>query len=343
MQINELGEFGLIDRIKKALAHPPAEVVVGIGDDVAVLKVAGPEYLLATCDVQVENVHFCRSTITPYQLGRRIAAINVSDIAAMGGIPQWALVSLVLPPELETDFVDDLYEGMQEQLQGGGAAIVGGNLSRMEKDIVIDLCLLGKVLPDHLLLRSGACRGDLIMVTGWLGDSRAGLELIRHPHLAVSAESRRQVDGRHRTPQPRLREGQVLGRSGWVHAMVDVSDGMLGDIQHICRASRVGAEIWRGNLPISPAAREVADAAGEDVATWALTGGEDYELLFTVASECAAEIQRFLKEETGTLCHVVGQVVDRADGIQICLEDGSRIALQGESGGWDHFSGPMVK
>lgn len=339
MRISEVGEFGLIERIKRALPQPGAEVVVGIGDDVAVLKSGGPEYLLATCDVQAENVHFLRSAITPYQLGRRIAAINLSDIAAMGGVPQWALVSLALPPELETEFVDALYQGMQEELGRGGAAIVGGNLSRMEKDIVIDLCLLGKVLPEHLLLRSGARRGDLIMVTGALGDSRAGCELIRDAGLAVSEGCREQARERHLTPQPRLQEGQVLGRSGLVHAMADVSDGMLGDLGHICRASRVGAELWLGNIPVGAAAREVAQAAGQDAVSWALTGGEDYELLFTVASECAAEVQKMLKEETGTLCHVVGQVIGELEGVQVRLEDGKRTGSSKGAGGWDHFAG----
>ncbi len=338
MYISELGEFGLIERIKRALPQPSAEVVVGIGDDVAVLRSAGPEYLLATCDIQVENVHFQRSVITPFQLGRRIAAINVSDIAAMGGAPQWALVSLALPPDLETDFVDALYEGMHEELGRWGGAIVGGNLSRMDQTVVIDLCLLGKILPENLLLRSGACRGDLIMVTGTLGDSRAGLELVREPGLVVSEEGRRHAQMRHLTPQPRLLEGQVLGRSGLVHAMADVSDGMLADLGHICRASRVGAEIWLGNLPVGAAAREVAQAAGQDASSWALSGGEDYELLFTVASECAAEVQKILKEETGTLCHVVGQVVAEAEGIQLRLEDGKTSASSEKGGGWDHFS-----
>ena len=339
MRISELGEFGLIERIKRALPQSSSEVVVGIGDDVAVLKGAGPEYLLATCDIQVENVHFLRSAITPYQLGRRIAAINVSDIAAMGGAPQWALVSLALPPDLETDFVDALYQGMQEELGRGGAAIVGGNLSRMEQAVAIDLCLLGKVLPENLLLRSGACRGDLIMVTGTLGDSRAGLELVREPGLFVSEECRRQAGTRHLTPQPRLPEGQVLGCSGLVHAMADVSDGLLADLGHICRASRVGAEIWLGNLPVGTAAREVAQATGQDALNWALSGGEDYELLFTVASECAAEVQKILKEETGTLCHVVGQVVAEAEGVHIRLEDGKTTTSSEKRAGWDHFSG----
>ncbi len=338
MQISQLGEFGLIQRIKNALPHPPAEVIVGIGDDVAVLKTSAAEYLLATCDAQVENVHFSRIVISPYQLGRRIAAINVSDIAAMAGTPLWALVSLALPEDLDPGFVDALYAGMHEQLSLAGAVIVGGNLSRIERNIVVDLCLLGKVAPDHLLLRSGACKGDLILVTGWLGDSRAGLELIRRPELNVAEDTRKQLEQRHLTPQPRLREGQELGKSALAHALVDVSDGLLSDIGHICRASRVGAEIRLGKLPISAAAREAAQAAGQDVSRWALSGGEDYELLFTASPESADKIRNILKERTGTECHVVGRVVDEAEGIQLCLEDGRKTALPQGPAGWDHFA-----
>jgi len=305
---------------------------------VAVLKISDSEYLLATCDVQVENVHFSRSAITPYQLGRRIAAINVSDIAAMAGTPWWALVSLALPRELDTGFVDALYEGMHTQLSLAGAAIVGGNLSRIDKDIVVDLCLLGKVMPESLLLRSGARKGDLILVTGWLGDSRAGLELIRRTDLSISEESRKQVEQRHLTPQPRLREGQELGFCGLVHALVDVSDGLLSDVQHICRASQVGAEIWVGNLPISSAAREIARATGQDISSWALAGGEDYELLFTASPEFSAEVQRILRERTGIWSHVVGRIVDEAEGFQLCLENGRKMIFSEGFAGWDHFA-----
>jgi thiamine-monophosphate kinase len=337
IHISQLGEFGLIKRVKESLPIPPAEVVVGIGDDVAVLKTSGSDYLLATCDAQVENVHFVRGNITPYQLGQRIAAVNLSDIAAMAGTPLWALVSLALPNELDTAFVDALYEGMIEQLNGAGAVIVGGNMSRIDKDIVIDLCLLGMVAPENLLLRSGAQVGDLVLTTGWLGDSRAGLELIQRPELIVPESSRMQVEQRHLVPQPRLREGQQLGASHLVHAMVDVSDGLLGDIGHICRASQVGAEIWRGKLPVSSACKEVAQVAGEDVSLWALTGGEDYELLFTISPEASTEIQEIIEERTGTRCHIVGRILDAREGIQVCLDDGKRMSLPEGSAGWDHF------
>lgn len=337
MRISQLGEFGLIQRIKDSLPTPPPEVVVGIGDDVAVLQTSGSEYLLATCDVQVENVHFSRGAITPYQLGRKIAAINVSDIAAMAGTPLWALVSLALPQDLDTAFVDALYEGMQEQLQMAGAAIVGGNLSRIDANIVVDLCLLGRVAPENLLLRSSARRGDLILVTGWLGDSRAGLELIRRPNLTVSEEIRRLLGQRHLMPQPRLVEGRELGASSLVHAMVDVSDGLVSDLGHICRASHVGAEIWMDNLPISPACMEAARVVGANATNWAMEGGEDYELLFTASPESSAEIQRIVEERAGTGCHVLGRVLDEAEGMRIRLENGTTTALSEKSAGWDHF------
>ena len=258
MKITDIGEFGLIQRIARFLPPTASDVVVGIGDDVAVLSTLGPDYLLATCDIQVEGVHFLKGAITAPQLGKRIAAINVSDIAAMGGTPLWALVSLALPAETDVAFVDGLYEGMQEQLQASGAAIVGGNLSKIGSGMVIDLCLLGRVKPDHLVLRSGAKENDLILVTGTLGDSRAGLELIRKPGSAVPESSRKKVLQRHLTPQPRLAEGQILGACGQVHAMVDVSDGLMSDIRHICRASGLGAEIWVDGLPVSPSCADVA-------------------------------------------------------------------------------------
>lgn len=337
MQIAELGEFGLIERIRRLQPHLPENVVEGIGDDVAVLKMTGPEYLLATCDTQVENVHFTRRGITPFQLGRRVVAINVSDVAAMGGFPQWALVSLTLTGEVEVEFVEELYRGMREGLQNAGAALVGGNLSCIEKGMVIDLCLLGKVPPDALVLRKGAQIGDMILVTGFLGDSRAGLELIRHPEWAVSADSAAQVKARHLTPEPRLREGQELGRCGWVRAMVDVSDGLLSDIGHICQRSAVGAELWMGSLPISSACREVAQTAGVDPRQWALTGGEDFELLFTAMPQAVGDIQRLIQDRTGTFPHVIGRIVEMSQGVRVIPEDGSSTRVPVGLTGWDHF------
>lgn len=338
MRISEIGEFALIDRIARLLPSAPASVVVGIGDDVAVLRTAAGKYLLATCDVQVENVHFLPEKITSYQLGLKIAAINLSDIAAMGGTPDWALVSLVLPEHRPVSFVEDLYRGMQEQLAAAGAAIVGGNVSKAHADVIIDFFLMGHVEPPNLLCRSGAREGDAIMVSGSLGDSRAGLELLRNPDLQPPPNIRDRAIAKHLTPQPRLREGQALGRCGRVHAMADVSDGLIGDLGHICRASNLGAEIWLAEAPVGSACAQVAAAAGADPLEWALAGGEDYELLFTAAPEAARDIEDWLLQETGTVCRVIGRMTRAANGIRILTADGGHWEGADHLSGWDHFA-----
>jgi len=336
MRIGELGEFGIIERIARSLPSAGDSVVVGIGDDVAVLRTSAEHYLLATCDIQVENVHFVRSATTPYQLGRKAIAINLSDIAAMGGQPDWALVSLALPQDTLVEFVDELYRGMADQLSSAGASLVGGNLSKIEHTMVIDIFLLGQAKAGQFLCRKGAREGDLILVTGTLGDSRAGLELLHSPELPVSAAVRQRVSAAHLTPQPRLIEGRILAETGLVHAMLDVSDGTLGDLRHICEASGVGAEIWPMDLPISAATREVAAAAGKNAVDWALTGGEDYELLFTVAPADALRLQKELEVKTGTGARTIGRILPVAEGIRLRHADGS-VESHGALSGWDHF------
>ncbi len=338
MQVKDLGEFGLIGRIVSSLPPPPEHVVVGVGDDVAVLEGVNDEYLLATIDAQVEGVHFELETTNAYQLGRKAVAINVSDIAAMGGTPLWALVSLALPPETEVAFVDELYRGMREEIQGSGGDIVGGNVSKAHGGVFIDLCLLGKVRRDRVLLRSGARDGDIILVTGTLGDSRAGLELLKHRHWTISPEHRSRVVEKHLTPSARLREGQRLGEVRRVSAMLDVSDGLLGDLQHLCDAGRVGAQIYLDKVPVSPACCEVARMAGADPLLWALTGGEDYELLFTVPPEHADAVVEDLREYTGTRCSRVGIIRGGIEGIELVDADGNIEPVLQRGKGWDHFA-----
>lgn len=337
MRVRDIGEFGLIARIARALPAPGAGVVVGIGDDVAVLHTDGTHYLLATCDIQVEGVHFLRDKITPRQLGRKVVAINVSDIAAMGGLPRSLLVSLVLPKDTEVAFVDGLYEGMQEECTRWGAEIVGGNMAHSPDGIIVDVFLLGDVEPEHLLRRSGARVGDQVLVTGTLGDSAAGLALLLHPDARCTDEHRQWVLGRHLTPTPRLYEGRVIARSRMATAMIDVSDGLASDIGHICEMSAVGVRLRAGALPISGAARAVAEAVGADVQDWALFGGEDYELLFTAPPDRATELARQVSEETGTPVTVIGEITPPDEGMTLVRRDGSAVPLK--KGGWDHFSG----
>ena len=334
--VREIGEFGLLGRISGMLAEQAAGVVRGIGDDVAVLDASGPEYLLATCDIQVEGVHFTREAITPYQLGRKAAAINVSDIAAMGGDPRWALVSLAIPGSTEVGYVEELYRGMREQAALAGASIAGGNLSRMESIIVVDFTLLGLIAPERLTLRSTARAGDAILLTGSPGESRAGLELILRPDLAVSSSSRQKLLERHLCPQPRLVEGQLLARSGQVTSMIDVSDGVIGDLCHICKSSGKGAEIEAASLPVSPAICEAAQGAGADWLEWVLSGGEDYELMFTSSPEAVRGLKKMLLDETGTSCAQIGRITAEIGEVWVRLADGKRIAPSVK--GWDHFA-----
>ncbi len=337
MKVKDIGEFGLIGRIASALPPPPSHVVVGIGDDVAVLDGLNGDYLLATVDAQVEGVHFRFETTTPYQLGRKVVAINVSDLAAMGGAPLWALVSLILPSDTQVGCVDELYRGMGEEIQKWGGSIVGGNVSKGQSGVAIDFCLLGRVPREKVLLRSGAKKGDVVMVTGTLGDSRAGLELLTRDHGTVSPESRAKVLESHLTPRPRLREGQKLAEMGKVTAMLDVSDGFLGDLHHLCDASGVGAEIYLEKIPVSLACVEVARCSGADPHLWALTGGEDYELLFTVPARCVEEVRNTLAESTGVPCRSVGIVRGGADGIRLKDKDGKILSPSRATKGWDHF------
>lgn len=334
MKVRDIGEFGLIDRIARSLPPPGAGVIVGIGDDVAVLRGSG-RYILATCDIQVEGVHFLREKIRPYQLGRKAVAINVSDIAAMGGVPRYLLVSLVLPKDTEVEFVDGLYEGMREECSRWGAEIVGGNMAHSPGGVVVDLFLLGEAEPEHLLRRSGARVGDRVLVTGTLGDSAAGLALLTHPEIECPDVHRDFVLRRHLTPTPRLWEGRAAARSGLATAAIDVSDGLASDVGHICEASGVGVRLWAEAIPISDAARAVAGAVGADPLEWALFGGEDYELLLAAPADRAEDLARWIQEETGTPVSIIGEIVPPDEGMVLVRGDGSTLPLR--KGGWDHF------
>lgn len=337
-RLKDVGEFGLIERIRRLLpGAPDVDVIVGIGDDVAVLETGGGSYLLATCDCQVEGVHFLWDTTTPFELGRKAAAVNLSDIAAMGGAPRWALVSLMAPQEILVESIEELYRGLGGALAEAGAVVVGGNTAKSCEGLIVDITLLGRVAPEHLLTRSGARPGDVAAVTGTLGDARAGLELWLRPESGVPEEEARTVKRRYTSPQARLLEGQCLGRCGAVHAMLDVSDGLLSDLRHMCEASGVGVELEVERVPVSPALPAVAAALKADALAWALTGGEDYELLFAVSEKDFPRVADQLLQETGTTCRAIGRFVDRDQGLRLILEDGRRSSFDAYAGGWDHF------
>ena len=342
MKVGDVGEFGLIARLARLVGGEHPDVVVGIGDDVAVLDVGGPEWLLATVDAQVEGVHFLRQLIAPRQLGRRALAVNVSDIAAAGGRPTFALVSLSLPNDVEVEWAEALYRGLRAEADRAGVAVVGGNVARSPGPVLIDITLLGRVRPEHLLRRTGTRPGDVVLVTGTLGDAAAGLRLLLDPPPALASPQalppveRDALLKRLLTPTPRLAEGQVVARSGMATAMIDISDGLSSDVGHICAASHVGVRLWAERLPISEGTRHVARLL--EVPPWelALAGGEDYELCFTAPREAAEALAARVTAETGTQVTPVGEVLPAGAGRRLVTPDGQEVPL--EPRGWQHFA-----
>ena len=330
----DVGEFPLIDRL---LARVPAlrpDVLVGAGDDVAVVSVSPEECLLVTCDVQVAGSHFRPDATDPSRLGRKAAAINLSDIAATGGRPAHFLVSLIVPPETEVGFLEAVYEGLAKEAARWGADVIGGNVSR-GSCLAIDLTLLGTARPDRLLRRAGARPGDLILVTGRLGAAAAGLHLALHPGTAVDEGIRTSVLAAFETPVPRLDEAAALVAAQGVTAMIDISDGLAADLGHLCDAGGLGVRVHASAVPVDDATAAVAAAARVDPLRWALGGGEDYELLFTAPAHEAEVLADAVLAATGTPVSVVGEMVAPSRGRRLVLGSGREAELTRE--GWRHF------
>ena len=265
-----MNEFELIARLTQAL--PTNETVVtGAGDDCAVLDLGVPEKLiLFKTDAVVEGIHFTRET-PPEKIGRKALARCLSDIAAMAGTPTAALVTIALPKDFDVDFVAKIYDGLKSLAEKTGVAVVGGETTTNPESILISIALLGTIPHDRKILRSGAKVGDAIFVTGELGGSLAG---------------------KHLDFEPRLAEARWLAEHFHLHALMDLSDGLAGDLQHILDASKVGAAILKSALPVSRAAKLKAKegSTAKPAALAALTDGEDFELLFTVASKDAVKL-----------------------------------------------------
>lgn len=334
MQINDLGERGWIDRIAAKLNREGEGVICGIGDDAAVLEPRDDRLLIATGDVQVQGVHFLLEHLEPRVVGSRAAAVNLSDVAAMGASPKWALVSLCAPPQTEVDALEAIYEGFVSELEGAGARLVGGNTSRIQGNLVIDVFLIGEVERECVLLRSGARPGDVICVTGELGAARAGLLVLEGVGAQCDATAREIVVGRHAKPLARLTEGRLLGRSGAVTACIDLSDGLVADAEQIAKCSGVTIVLDAARVPISPVAAQVAIAAGREPLDLALNGGEDFELLFAIEPTRAPEVIGVIERECGTPCRVIGRVSTGAAQVRV-ERDG--VVFEVAEPGFDHF------
>jgi thiamine-monophosphate kinase len=298
MLISKLGEFGLIDRIKKSI-KTDASVVKGPGDDCAVIKFSKDKYMLFTSDMIVEGVDFTGKD-RPYLVGRKAIAVSVSDIAACAGLPRYCLVSVGMPGSTSVDFIDKLIKGMFHFAKKYGINIVGGDLSRA-RQLTIDVSMLGIVEKKNLALRSGAKIGDIIFVTGKLGGS---------------------ILGKHLRFTPRLKEARFLVKNFRVNSMIDISDGLTQDLGHILKESSSGAIIYEDLIPISKQARNLNDA---------LYWGEDFELLFTVSAYEAKKLYR--KKLTGF--KPIGEIVDKKYGLRLVDKRGRDKIIKPK--GFQHF------
>lgn len=333
MKISEIGEFGLIKRLAPGTIINRGNVIKGIGDDAAVLSVSPGNLLLVSTDMLVEGVHFIWEKISPFQLGHKAMAVNLSDIAAMGGIPRHVLVSMALTPSITVEEVEELYSGMMSLLSRWSVNLVGGDTVKSVV-LTIDVTILGEAAPGRVLTRDGAMPGDVIMVTGRLGDSAAGLEILMNEELFenFSGEDREELLKAHLQPVPRLDQSRLLAGMGCVTAMMDLSDGLGGDIRHICESSGVGAKIFLDRLPYSERAGRLAYRAGKNVVRWALCGGEDYELLFTVPPGRELEVKEaFAAEGLGPVT-AVGMITEGGAGVEL-VDNGVITQISG----FDHF------
>lgn len=332
MKVSELGEFGLIELLANIVdsTKNPKDIswqslLIGIGDDAAAWQL-DDAIQLATTDGLVQDTHFDLNVVTWEELGWKAIAVNLSDIAAMGGTPKYALISLALPGDLKIDNVSSLYQGMAKIASRFGVAIVGGNIASADKTIV-NVTVLGSLESSSMLSRSAAVSGDQIAVTGYLGLSAAGLRMLKQ-HLKIDAETAKLLRKAHITPMPRVDEGQILLHRG-VKAAIDISDGLIADLTHICQASKVSARINQNELPIHPALKKNFKS---DYLQLALSGGEDYELLFTASNQIMSRLRKTMRCPVT----VIGEITQGKPG-QVTLVDADGRTVPWQEAGWEHF------
>lgn len=348
-------EFDFINRIRERVAaKEPASsslithqssLVTGIGDDAAVIRQMTGRNTVITTDLLVEDIDFERETMRPRQLGHKALAVSLSDIAAMGARPRWALLSIGLPSDIwESTFVDEFYEGFLSLAKRYDVQLVGGDVSRTPEKIVIDSIMLGESTPEREIFRRGACGGDQLFVTGALGGSAAGLRLLKlgarldvRDHLDADAHSGERLLLRHLRPEPRVGWGLVLGEERLASAMIDISDGLSSDLHHLCKESGVGALVDAARIPIDPLVVTLCGRRALDPLLLALHGGEDFELLFTVPS---AKVAGLPKTVDGVAISQIGEITNEPG--KICVAERDRV-WNLEPKGFDHFTHTSVE
>jgi thiamine-monophosphate kinase len=327
----ELGEFGLIERIRQQ-AVPAPYLRLGIGDDCSIQAVAAEDELMTSTDLLLEGVHFNLEWTDFESLGYKSAAVNISDIAAMGGVPRCLYLGLAVPKTVSVEQLEQFVAGFVAAAQAYGAVLAGGDTCRSGVALVISVTAEGTAPQGQAVCRSGARPGDLVFVSGTLGDSALALRMLQQ-----GKQPSAQLAFRHHRPQARVTLGRRLAETGLATAMIDVSDGLVADLGHILSASGLGAVLHLEEIPLSSGFSEVLIRQPEWLEL-ALTGGEDYELLFTVASESAGDIVRLAAELALPLTRI--GTLQAEPGLLILQQDGGHYPFQ--RSGFDHFSSDKI-
>jgi thiamine-monophosphate kinase len=339
-RVGDIGEFGLIRRIADFLKKEGVgseRVTLGIGDDTASFLPRPGYEILVTCDCMVEGRHYLPKYIRPFDLGRRAMALNISDIGAMGGRPLYALISLGLKAEISVQDIEEMYRGFLAELNPFGASIIGGNLTQSGDGIFIDITLIGEAEQGRALRRSGAKPGDAILITGYPGQAAAGLQLLlKAPDEAkLSGHPLVQI---YNTPSHRAQLGEAIAKAGCATAMIDTSDGFLGDLGHICEESGVGAELFQEKLPVSENLREAALMLHRDPYDFILGDSDDYELVITCPPKNVALLRSTVNRCGSVPLTEVGNITGAACEMTLVLSNGERRPVIPKS--WDHFRFP---
>jgi thiamine-monophosphate kinase len=337
LTVADLGERRLLARIVARLdgvGRPSAREVIGIGDDAAVVAPARNALTVLTTDASVEGVHFDRTLSTAADIGFRALAVNLSDLAAMGASPRWALLSLAMPEALGVDEVDGLVDGVAELAGAEGVRVIGGNLTRSPGPLMVDITAVGETQPRRILTRRGGRPGDELYVTGRIGAAAAGLAMLRQGEAARPPIRGADVCvARYRRPAPRVRLGVAIAQARAAQAAIDLSDGLADALRQIADASGCGVEIDADAVPIEPAARAWWEAQGIDPVTAAMTGGDDYELLVAVPRRWRGRLRHATSRVARPALQRIG-ILTRDPATRVLVRSGRREPLPQ---GFEHF------
>jgi thiamine-monophosphate kinase len=333
MSLKEIGEFGFIKKISRGCLIRPDNIVKAIGDDAAAFVTEPDRLTLITTDLLVERIHFLRDAISGFDLGYKSLAVNLSDIAAMGGTAREAFISIAIPDDCQLHYLDAVYDGIKHLAAEFNVNVLGGDTTRSKIDLIINIVVQGIVSKEELLCRDAARPSDVICSTGFLGDSKAGLHLILN-QVSASTEGLKALLDAHRVPQPHLREGRFLARQPGIHAAIDTSDGLSSDLGHIAEESQVGARLYADKIPISQNLKDFCGRFDFDPVDYALSGGEDYTLLCTITPNRAEKIAHAFEKEFKRPLFAIGEITT---GEQLTLNypDGKTKPITPT--GWDHF------